>query len=573
VIEAHGRRLQHLDRFLVRHVDGLHDLLLSIGDLSRDEIRLRSEAGAGELIEHLIAERRAVEVEIAGERRLVAVEDAARYRDGAGVAIPALPAPLADPVKDALVGLAGRYARTHGPFTPQSVASRFGVPVSAVELALAELVRRERLVTGDLLPGGSTPEHCDVEVLRDLRRLSLSEARKAVEPKPLAALQRFLLEHHGIGEPRRGLDALLDAVDQLQGAPLLAADLEELILPMRIAGYQPSMLDELMAAGEVTWRGLERVGANDARIALYLTDRFEELAPPRTPAEGARAGEVRELIAAKGALFYSELLGRTKAFPPDLLEAIWALVFAGELTNDTLAPIRSLASNEPRTSARGRFRSRRLGPPGSEGRWSPLPDPARARTETERKTALARQLLARHGVLCRESIDAEAVSGGFASFYPILKAMEERGRVRRGWFVADLAATQFALPGADDRLRSVRGSLRPVVLAATDPASAYGAAIPWPDREGARPQRTGGAHVVLAGGELLGWLGPGGGSLLVFAAEDRAKELAGALRDFATGDRAVVIERIDGTPSLESPWSRHLEAAGFRRTGQGYLSR
>src|SRR5262249_49071337 len=157
--------------------------------------------------------------------------------------------------------------------------------------------------------------------------------------------------------------------------------------------------------------------------------------------------------------------------------------------------------------------SRRVGPPGSEGRWSLLPM-ARAGslqpTETERRMALARTLLERYGVLTREAVHAEGIAGGFSAVYDVLKALEDSGRIRRGYFVAGLGATQFALPGADDRLRALRDPSdepRTFVLAATDPGNPYGAAIPWPEREGARPQRAAGAQVVLRDGVLVAWAG------------------------------------------------------------------
>ncbi len=581
----HGRRLQHLDlHFAVRHADGLNDLLLSLGDLSLPEILERAEdrSAAPAWADALVAAGRVLPLVIAGTERLIAVEDAARYRDALGLPLPdGLPESLLAPAPNALTELVARYARTHGPFRAQAVAARYGIGMAAVELALRELAEEERAVAGEFLPDGQGEEWCDPEVLRALKRISLAKLKKQVEPQPPRALGRWLVEYQGVAVPRLGLDALLDTLEQLQGAPLPASALEAEILPARIADFRPAMLDELCAAGEIVWRGVERIGDKDARIALYLADHYAELAPARGHVEGELADRVRALLETAGAQFFSELVAKTRAFANDLVAVLWALVFSGEISNDTPAPLRSLlAGDRPATkSARGRFRSRRRGPPGSEGRWSLLPDPEALATVTERRTALARQLLARYGVLTREAVEAESLPGGFSSIYPILKAMEERGRVRRGYFLADLGATQFAMAGADDRLRALAGaSAGPaILLAATDPANPYGACIPWPPREGAHPQRAAGAQVILQNGELLAWVGKSETSLLTFTGDDltRATAVAEALARWArSGERnAVMIERIDGAPVKETAWPERLEAAGFRRISRGYLIR
>src|SRR5947207_4808130 len=277
------------------------------------------------------------------------------------------------------------------------------------------------------------------------------------------------------------------------------------------------------------------------------------------------AGEVAERLRVelrkRGASFFTDLQAATGAFPADLLKALWDLVWAGEVTNDTLAPLRSYLRGAPKEERRiphlGRpFRSRRIGPPGSEGRWSLLPEPSG--TPTERATALARTLLARHGVVTREAVHAEEIAGGFAAVYPVLKAMEEAGRARRGYFVAGLGGAQFAVPGAEERLRAFREpSAEPltVVRAATDPANPYGATLPWPRREGdgdARAQRSAGAQVVLHDGALVGWLGRGEHNLHTFlpaeepARSHAARALARALAAQVDSGRrkALLIARV-----------------------------
>ena len=594
-IESLERSLQRLDGARpARHADGLHDLLLGLGDLTVEEIRRRSDPPdeVPEWLETLSRDRRAIRLAIAGDHRWAAAEDAARFRDALGVVLPrGLPEAFLEPVADPLGDLVSRFARTHGPFRTETAASRFDLPVASIRAALDALGAAGRVVEGDFLPGGRTREWCDAEVLRSLKRRSLAKLRSEVEPVEPAALARFFAEWQSVLTPRPGLDALLSAVEQLQGCPVPASVLESEILPARVAGYKPADLDVLCAAGEVIWRGLEPLGPSDGRLALYLPDRYDLLAPASSPAEGDLAAQIRGILSTRGALFFSDLARETGAFAGDLVRALWDMVWAGELTNDTLAPLRSFlagGSADARRTFRGRsFRSRRTGPRGSEGRWSLLRSPGEAGrpSETERRAALAGALLERYGVVTREAVHAEGVAGGFSAVYEVYKAMEEAGRVRRGYFVAGLGATQFALPGADDRLRASRDpspQARTWTLGATDPANPWGAAIPWPEGpEGARPQRAAGARVILLEGALLAATGRGDRSLVTFLPKDEparteaSRALAAALAApvDAGRRRAVLISRIDGEDPGESPLAPFLAAAGFLRGSRGWLKR
>ncbi|MFN2387265.1 MAG: DEAD/DEAH box helicase [Thermoanaerobaculia bacterium] len=588
------RERQRLAGFPAKHPDAVHDLLLSIGDLTEAEVRARSEPDAPvrAWLEDLVLQRRAIRARIAGEERYAATEDAPRLRDALGVVLPAgLPAALLEPVADPLGELVSRYARTHGPFRTEEAAGRLGLPVAPVHAALERLASTERVLEGDFLPGGRWREWVDAEVLRALKRRSLAKLRKEVEPVDPAALGRFLVDWQGVSRPRAGLDAVLTVVEQLQGAPLPASVLESEVLPARVAGYKPADLDVLCAAGEVVWRGIEPLGPSDGRIALYLAEQAPLLAPPRAEAAGELAGKIRELLERRGALFYSELAAETGAFPGDLVTASWDLVWAGEVTNDTLAPLRSYAGGKRPTSrrklSRGRsFRSRRSGPPGSEGRWTLTPRAETAKTapsETQRRAALAQQLLERYGVLTREAVHAEGIPGGFSAVYEVLKALEEAGRIRRGYFVAGLGATQFALPGAEDRLRSLREpSEEPetLVLAATDPANPYGAALPWPDSD-ARPQRAAGAQVILRDGALVAYAGRTERNLVTFlpAEEPERGHAARAIAETLTGlvesgrRRALLVAKVDGQDPASSALGPYLLEAGFLPGSRGYLKR
>ncbi|MEW5852755.1 MAG: DEAD/DEAH box helicase [Myxococcota bacterium] len=592
-IQEMERRLQRLDaRHPVHHADGLHDMLLSLGDLTEREIvaRCTREAEALKWMEELTAQRRIIAITVAGEKRYAAAEDAAKLRDALGVVPPrGLPQAFLEPTHDALLDVISRYARTHGPFTTEDVCKRFALGLSPVMTVLQRLADANRILEGEFVPGGRGREWCDAEVLRAIKRRSLARLRKEVEPVEPAALARFLVEWQGVSRRRQGLDALLSVVEQLQGCPIPASVLETDVLPARVENYRATDLDVLCSAGEVVWRGLESLGPNDGRVALYLTDHYRTLASPPGEAEGELAAKVRAVLAARGASFFSDLTLETGAFHNDLLRTLWDMVWAGEVTNDTLVPLRSMlhaAAPQPqKTRFRGRsFRSRRLGPPGSEGRWSLLPGLTSKISDTQRRVALVTTLLERYGVLTREMVAAEGIPGGFSAVYEVLKAMEESGRIRRGYFVAGLGATQFALPGADDRLRSVRDAPeqpQTVILAATDPANPYGSALAWPEKEEGRPARVAGAHVILSNGELAAFSRKAESRVLTFlpleepARSEHAKAIAQALAALADeGPRKLVfISDVDGVHPGQSPLAGPLAAAGFMSGARGYVRR
>jgi ATP-dependent Lhr-like helicase len=594
VIEDHERFLQRLSR-PAAHPDALHDLLLSVGDLSIDELRARaSPPGSVDAWVHdLELTRRIVSVRVAGEPRFVATEDAAKMRDGLGAALPpGLPDALLAPAERAVRDLVARYARTHGPFVVRDAARRLGLDVRAVERAADELAAERRVVRGAFLPGGTQPEVCDRDVLDAIRRKSLAKLRRAVEPVDVGALARFLPEWHGIPRKRRGRDALLSVIAELEGCPLLFSALETYVLPARIDGYRSWELDALCASGQIVWAGIEPLGPGDGRIAFYLAEHEPLLARAPTPVEGGLADKIRELLGRRGAVFFADLVRELGAFQRDVFDMLWQMAWSGEVTNDTLEPLRGRArlydgsSQRLRPPRRGQDRRGGARPalPATEGRWSLRSSRiAPAPGEPERRMALARSLLDRYGVVTREAAHAEGIAGGFSAVYDVFKALEDQGRVRRGYFVEGRGGAQFATPGADDRLRALRDARAdapPIVLAATDPASAWGALVPWPaSRNDARPQRAAGALVVLWDGALLGWLGRGKHPLLTFLPSEEAGR-AEAVRALAAGlaglvdhgrKRALVLWTIDGVEAARSDLAPAFERAGFTSTGSGRL--
>jgi ATP-dependent Lhr-like helicase len=376
--------------------------------------------------------------------------------------------------------------------------------------------------------------------------------------------------------------------------------LENEFLPARIEDYRVGDLDALCAAGEIVWRGVERGADGAGKIALYASAAYPYLAPTPGHAEGILAAKIRDVLERRGAVFFHDLLRETGGFAPDVVTGLWDLIWAGEVTNDTLAPLRSLGAEQRQDKRRAAMRgrgamARRNVVPGTEGRFSLLPKHfERGPSETEKRAAIARSLLDRHGVLSRESVIAEGISGGFSSVYDVLRAMEDAGKVRRGYFVADLGAAQFALPGADDRLRALRetsSEARAVVLSAVDPASPWGAALRFPGDEGAetsragqKPKRALGARVVVRDGRILAWLGKTEKHLITFVTFVHAREgtVDNELREVAKAlatlvdegrTRVVVISTIDGLPAARSPLASALRDVGFVETIHGYAKR
>jgi ATP-dependent Lhr-like helicase len=611
-IEETEEQLQCMvEPYKARNLDGVHDLLLRLGELTRAELAVRSTTReVAETVDRLIRARRVLELMFFGEKRLIAVEDAARVRDALGVPLPpGLPTAFLEASADALLDIVRRYARTHGPFTTIEIAERYSLPKQAVESILQRLAGLGRIMEGGFRPGGLNREWIDAEVLRAIRRKSLAKLRKEIEPVEQSTLARLFTRWQGVIQPRRGLDALLDTIENLQGAPLAASLLETEILPARIAGYKPADLDTLIAAGEVVWTGFDPLGERDGRIGLYLAEKLPLLWTPRPAIDlDERQQQIVDYLRNNGASFFQPLHDVTGGgYPGETLEALWSLVWLGLLTNDALHALRAYCEKPAGTGRNSKslrrthnqtgFRSRRTTPPTAQGRWSlnetafdeDRGTPAR---QTEWSHAIAQQLLTRHGVVFRETAHAENLPGGFSAIYEVMKALEESGRVRRGYFAADLGATQFAMPAAVDLLRSLRVGTQSdktevVMLAATDPANPYGALLRWPvaPEEGSTLTRSVGGRVVLVDGALTAYLRRGNPSIQVLLPEEeparsqRARALAEFLVtsvqreggvDESRGRMGMLITAVNGVAVVEHPLARFLLDAGFQAAPMGF---
>jgi ATP-dependent helicase Lhr and Lhr-like helicase len=541
-----------------RNVDDLHDLLRRAGPL------LDGEYDRG-FAETLLRERRAIRVRLGELELLAAIEDAGLVRDAFGIVPPGgVPHVFLEPVEQPLRAVLRRYAKTRGPFTTAELASRFLLDAASVESTLAELERADELVRGELRPGGSEQEWCDPDVLRRIRRATLAVLRKEVEPAEQAAFGRFLPAWHGIGR-RQGLR---EALVPLQGIALPATLWESDVLPRRVPTFRPSDLDVLCASGEVVW-----VGAGLERVAVYFRDDARLLGSPSAdpPPEGEAAVAVRAALAER-ALFWSDLVERTGLPPQDVLTALWELVWAGEVTNDSWAPLRASRRYElPRADAAGRrfARTRRTAASPTQGRWSLA---SSLFGETGDRRALAELLLERQGIVTRDGVRGEGIRGGYGAVYAELKALETLGVCRRGYFVEGLGGAQFALPGGVERLREIRAARRDempeaLVLAAADPAQPYGAALPWPRRSGARAARVAGAWVVILDGEAALFVERGGRSLVPLRDPDdewlRPALAALVAHVRAGGAKRLAVERFDGEPVAETEAMQLLVEAGF----------
>ncbi|MDE1154100.1 MAG: DEAD/DEAH box helicase [Acidobacteriaceae bacterium] len=617
IAETEAQLQAYAPGYQAQSEDGIHDLLLRVGELTLDELQQRFVGTElAKPLQRLQKAGRVVLADFGSQQRFFAVEDAARLRDALAIRLTAgIPAALLSPVPQALSELVRRYARTHGPFTTLELAQRYALQPETVEHELRRLSATSRVLEGGFRPGGSTREWIDAEVLRTVRRKSLARLRKEIEPVTQQTLARALLRWQGVAVPRRGLDALLDVIENLQGASLPASLLESEILPARLAEYEPSELDTLIAAGEVVWAGREPLGEHDGRISLYLAEKLPLLWPPAVSAQSTELDEreqkLLDLLQQRGASFFQELheaLGG--GYPGETVDLLWSLLWRGLVLNDSLQALRQYIAR-PEPSGRSKasraahrqqgFRSRRTTPPTAQGRWSlHAAGVAGTRSSTSNITlvsatawshATAQQLLTRYGVVFRESAQAEALPGGFSAVYDVLKSLEEAGKLRRGYFVADLGATQFAVPAAVDLLRSLRtpsseSALEVVLLAATDPANPYGALLRWPAvmEEGTAFTRSVGARVVLVNGRLAAYLRRGTSKIQVLLPEEEplrsqaASAVAAFLvehtqrrRELSPLDRnGTLIATVNGVPVAQHPFARFLLEAGFTPSPVGF---
>ncbi|SEH91581.1 ATP dependent helicase, Lhr family [Mycolicibacterium rutilum] len=613
VISSTTSQLQHLaeDR-RARDAEGVADLLRLLGPLTEDEIAERcTTPDVAGWLDGLRAAKRALTVSYANRTWWVAVEDIGMLRDGVGVAVPVgVPTAFTESVDDPLGELLGRYARTRGPFSTHDAATRFGLGLRVTGDVLGRMAVDGKLIRGEftdipVAEPGANEQWCDADVLKILRRRSLAALRAQVEPVSTAAYGRFLPAWQQVGAAH-GIDGLASVIDQLAGVAIPASAVEPLVFGQRVRDYQPAMLDELLASGEVTWSGAGPIGGGDGWIAFHAAESAPLTLGAPTSIDFAETHRtILDTLSGGGAYFFRQLAEN----PTDEhKQALWELIWGGWVTGDTFAPVRAMLMGSRGAGRRGApaHRQRQRAPrlsrysvahaqtrnsdPTVAGRWSALP--VAEPESTVRAHFQAELLLNRHGVLTKGAAGAEGVPGGFAMLYKVLTAFEDVGRCQRGYFVESLGGAQFAVASTVDRLRTFsdevdadRRNYDAVVLAAADPANPYGAALPWPSRKAEnddvthRPGRKAGALVALVDGELVWFLERGGRSLLSFTKDPDAHIAAAvALAELVGAGRvgSLLVEKVNGVSVLE-PGAENERAAvhdalagsGFARTPRG----
>lgn len=613
-------RLQRLSpERQARDAEDVVDLLRWLGPLTTEEVeaRYRGDEPATDVLAKLHRSGQIISVNHNSRALWAAIDDTARLRDALGVPAPlGIPAAFLEPVPDPVGDLIGRYARTHGPFTVPEASAALGIATGVVRDTLNRLASERRVVEGDFLPegGDTTPREgqwCHTDVLGQIRRGSLAASRAEVAPVGTDVLTRFLLDwqHASPGTRLRGVDGVATVIDQLAGFPLPASAWESLVLPERVSDYAPPMLDELLSAGEVIWSGHGRIGNSDGWVALHPADVAVLTLPDADEIDTTPVHDgVTAALEPGGALRFPQIAADistgTTTPAADIETALWDLVWAGQVSNDSFAPVRALLQprrnpSAPRSApahrARGRAPRLRAGrlsaryltehstsppvSPTASGRWFALDHPSTEPTIATQ--GLCDQLLTRYGVITRGSVVSEEVTGGFARVYKALTVFEDNGHVRRGYYVDGLGGAQFASPATVDELRrhalpDRKPPREATVLAATDPANPFGAALDWPpsrDTEaGHRPGRKPGALVVLVDGELVCFVERGGKTLLTFSDSiPRLESAAGALVALVRRGRIsrLTIDHIDSEPVRATDFGKVLVEAGFSTTPRG----
>lgn len=527
--------------------------------------------------------------------------------------------------EDDVTGRVTRYAKTHGPFTADQMIAQLRIDAARAVHALDELNAKGTLLKGRFSdPDQTTDQWLHIEVFRRIRSLSLAKARRAVKPVDQAAYQAFLLDRQGVGPVGgaryEGVDGLLRVIEQLEGVPLNADVWESSVFPARVRDYEPGMLDELLASGEVVWVGSKFNGSNgkdagsiafhpaDSRL-LDVPDGSEQNESSDTDAmtvpeavlavlNGGGAFPARQLSSMAKTLWQNHAEIQVNAETGEIMypswneerfeEALWFLIWQGRITNSSFMPVRSLSHRHgtvraPRMSARRRVRMRPSIPATLGGLWSAVnpdgtvgsDDSTRPSGVEEYEIELVESLLDRYGVLASPLVDKERIPGGFSGLYPVLKRMEEHGLLVRGMFVKGFGAAQFASRNTVDVLRDEHASrgLSCVALDVTDPAVLTGAAIAWPQQEHLKPARRAGSIIVLAKGAPVMFAMPKSHKIASFTDDEptlrsACAELAYTLQRLPSG--SVSFAEMNGESlNARNDARRLLRAAGFADSPQG----
>lgn len=637
-VQIVDRQLQRIEEgYRARTPDELAILLYEAGDLTTEEIAARCSEDARTWLEGLADSHRALQVEIATPdgpcRRWIASERYALYRDAFGLPpIPPVPLPAdllrpQHPLEEACWTILRRYLQNHGPLTRAEIQGRYGFPGEWLDEALKAMVEAGDVVSGRLTPGATEVQWCDRRNLERIHRQTLTLLRKEIQPVSLFAYADFLTRWQKCHPAERlsGMGGLTSILQQLRGAPAPGLVWERDLLRYRLWDFNPADLEELCQRGEVVWVGSGGKDPRRGRIRFLFRGEGAYFLQPEPDPEAIaelsdHARAVWDFLKAEGACFTTDLQAGLGLKAETLSKALVELVMAGIVTNDTLTAMREVlahgsageagerrplssleeelaewrARREPRPLTRERYYAAKRAAarrtqvvPRWSGRWSlvhRLGVWGKDASPEERVWRQARQLLARYGIVTRESLANEEGSWDWTALYPQFLLMEMRGEVRRGYFVRGLPGVQFALPEAVERLRQwnapeAGGSEELVLLNATDPANPFGpalaetgAALP-PERNPMRFARLPSTYLVLRRGQPILLLEnaervttmPGIEEAVIGRAMRLCIEHLTAPGGLASRPRRITLTMWDGQPVLDSSAATLLESLGFRR--------
>lgn len=599
-----------------RTPDDLHEVLLAVGDLSalpagESELALRCAGSDSELAAELERQGRALRVSLTSvdDVRWIAAEDWPLYRDAFGfdekdVRLPQILSDRRLSQSEALKAVLGRFLRTHGPVSQAELEQRYCGRISRGALigVLEALRSLGEACCGHFVEGKGTPQWCSAEVLEQLRRMSLGLQRREVTPSSPEEYTRFLLRwQYATGASRAsGAEGLEKVVRRLHGVCLPAELWERDVLPVRVSGFTPRLVDEMCMSGRLTWAGDPQCGPGWVALMLRELEPLSRWSPQGEGMPGVRAVQVLDALQRKGALFLGDLLSETGLSIAELTEALWELVWLGLVTNDSFEalragirsafrpPIEPVVKQRPPAPLFGpgrralrRVSARKVEPTSGvwSGRWA-LTGRVSPPSDEDAAEAAVEAALNRYGIVTREVCAADPLLPSWNAMYGVLQRMEFVGTVRRGYFVKGLSGAQFALPEAVDLLNAVRSQGaddEAVILNSCDPANPYGASRCFDLPPELRTQRSPETYIVLLDGRPV-LVAEGLGQRISVARDIGEEELARALkclprlvageaRTAASRRRRMRLEvrEFNGEPVLGSRAEAHLAALGFVR--------
>jgi ATP-dependent helicase Lhr and Lhr-like helicase len=620
VAEYVARASRQAPGYQARTLEELAFSLREVGDMTPDEVAGASTADGPALMAALVEQGRAVQMTVLGQPRWVAADLAADYVAAFGLE-PASASPRSSDAADrvpqpesAAASILLRYLRRSGPVTRDAVLARYPFAPAWLTAELDRLACTGQIIAGRF-SGPDVDEYCEAQSLDHMRRRTLSLLRQAVQPVGPYAYAHFLArwQHAHPAARLAGAVGLQQILDQLSGLALAAELWQRQVLPARLVGFSPSDLPALAAEGEWVWAAAgsrERIRFfRRGQGALFLDTPEDGLA-----ALSERARAVYDFLKAEGASFEADLRAGLGLSNGAVAEALAELAAAGLVTHDRLDSLRAGLTPEPEAPARRRPLSpleselaQRLGerkrplttsryraakqrvaariqaqleakaasaqaaPQAPAGRWSLLHRPGvlgPALAAEERPARIAQVLLARYGVVTRESLERESASWDWADLYPVFQRLELRGEVRRGYFVAGLPGVQFALPEAVEQLRAAPDEAV-VILNAADPANVFGGE--FHDVDTPRFARLPSTHVALIGGQPLLVFEDNGSRLtsLPGAAPEELQRALSAYLQRPYGPRRVSVAAWNGEPIGHSPHRALLRHLGFQNTPSG----